>query len=289
MAKQLLKQVFKLLPAVIQQRVRQARKAAATRKIRLALASIEAPDSETPDINHVLHHFRGEALRRLPKGARHFVSVGCSGTWYFHWIAETYGHVELHTGVEFYSPQPSDLPHYTRWIANTAGDMHDIPDASADLLFSGQNIEHLWVEEIVGFLSESQRVLKEDGLLVVDSPNRLITAKLGWSHPEHTIEFTPDEMQELLTLAGFDLERQHGIWLCADPHSGSALPFEEMSTEGIWPLARRALRWWRKKNSILLSSGGCKRARQIAFRKRPHCGGAWKRFSLWPGLSASTA
>ncbi len=42
-----------------------------------------------PDINHLLHHVRGEAFKMAPKGAQHLVSVGCAGTWYFHWINET--------------------------------------------------------------------------------------------------------------------------------------------------------------------------------------------------------
>jgi len=238
--RQTLRRLYALLPPGAQARIHGMRQELGQARIRKALAAVGAPDTATPDINHLLHHLRGQALRRLPKGAQHFVSVGCAGTWYFHWIEASYGRVARHTGVEFYSPQPSDLPDNARWIANTASDMRDIPDASADLLFSGQNLEHLWVEEIVGFLLESHRVLKDGGLLVVDSPNRLVTAKLGWSHPEHTIELTPEEMRELLMLAGFELEHQHGIWLSADPASGTVLPFEEMRTDGPWPLAKRA-------------------------------------------------
>jgi len=231
--------IFGILPSRIQQTVRTGYKAIQARMIRKALATVGASDVAVPDINHLLHHLRGEALRKIPKGAAHFVSVGCSGTWYFKWIEEMYGQIELHTGIEFYSPCPPDLPTNVNWIANTAGNMPEIDNAVADLLFSGQNIEHLWPDDIVNFFLEAHRIIKKGGLLVVDSPNRRITAKLGWSHPEHIIELEPIEIVELLNLAGFDVERQHGIWLCEDPNSDTVLPFEHISSYGAWPIGRR--------------------------------------------------
>jgi SAM-dependent methyltransferase len=231
--------VFDLLPSRIQQSVNVGYKAIQARIVRKALATVGASDVAVPDINHLLHHLRGEALRMLPKGAAHFVSVGCSGTWYFKWIEEMYGRMELHTGIEFYSPCPPDLPANITWIANTAGSMPEINDAVADILFSGQNIEHLWPDDIASFLLEAHRIIKKGGLLVVDSPNRRITAKLGWSHPEHIIELETEEIVELLKLAGFDVERQHGIWLCEDPDTDTVLPFEHISSNGPWPIVRR--------------------------------------------------
>ncbi len=229
---------------------------------RRAIADVGATDVAMADINHLLHHLRGEALRKLPQGSRHFVSVGCSGTWYFEWI-EQMCHPQRHTGIEFYSPRPDDLPPNVDWIANTAGNMEAVPDATADVLFSGQNIEHLWPEDIVNFLLESHRVLEDGGLLVIDSPNRDITAKLAWSHPEHIIELTVPEIEELLALAGFDIQRREGMWLCEDPATGQVLPFAELTSSGAWPLRRRvehaasdpdhAFCWWmeaRKSNRI---------------------------------------
>lgn len=185
-----------------------------------------------PDINHLLHHLRGEAFKAAPKGVEHLVSVGCAGTWYFNWINETYGPVAKHTGVEFYSPKPSDLPDNVEWIANTAGHMPEIKSDSADGIFSGQNLEHLWPEDVCGFYLESHRILKQGGLLVVDSPNRLVTTKYNWSHPEHTVELTPDEAVELTTLAGFDVTTVKGLWLCESPASDKLYPFSEMKHYG---------------------------------------------------------
>ena len=238
------RRLVNLLPAALGERVRALwratgarRRAAETQRLRRLFDTIGASGIDEPDINHLLHFLRGQALGQLPQGAGEFVSVGCAGTWYFLWVNEKCA-PRRHTGIEFYAPRPNDLPANARWIANTAGNMEAAGDASADILFSGQNLEHLWPGDVANFLLESHRVLKPGGLLVVDSPNRRITARLNWSHPEHTIEFEPAEARELLTLAGFDVTRTLGLWLCETP-AGELLPFSGMTDTGPWPLQRR--------------------------------------------------
>lgn len=205
-----------------------------------------------PDVNHLLHHLRGEAFGKVPQGVQHLVSVGCSGTWYFDWIEKTYGPVQRHTGVEFYSPKPADLPHYVEWIANTAGNMPEIASQSADGMFSGQNLEHLWPEDVCGFYLESHRILRPEGLLVVDSPNRLLTARLNWSHPEHTVELTPREAVRMTELAGFRVTCVRGLWLCEDPASGALLPFAAMNRFGDWPMRERMRTGWDHPDSSFI-------------------------------------
>ena len=195
--------------------------------------------SQFGGIIQLLHYLRGQKLSEMPEGIDRLVSVGCSGTWYFKWIEEMYGSVETHIGVEYYMPKPDDLPQGIRWVPNTAGHMPDIDDNSVDTIFSGQNLEHLWPEEIAGFFLESNRILEDGGLLVVDSPNRRITKRLNWTQPEHTIEITVPEARDLCYLAGFDVYECKGIWLCEDPASGRLLKFDEISSSGEWNLARR--------------------------------------------------
>ena len=167
----------------------------------------------------------------MPRGDR-LVSIGRAGRWYFEWIDEWYGAPCSHVGVEFYSPEPDDLPDHVTWIANTAGDLSALADDSSDVVFSGQNIEHLWPEEVVGFLCESNRILAPGGSLVVDSPDRAATEAIGWTQPEHTVEFTAAEARELLELAGFEVTRCAGLWSCRD-RSGSWLPFEASDVADI--------------------------------------------------------
>ena len=221
-----------------------ARLAALEARTAPAAPSSAAAAGEPPpglDINVLLHQSRGAYLRAMPPGARRLLSAGCSGNWYFDWITQTYGPVEEHLGIEFYTPEPAGLPANVRWIANTASDMAGVAEASCDLIFSGQNAEHLWPEEVAGFLLEAARVTRTGGHVVMDSPNRDITRPLVWSHPEHTIELTADEISELLVLAGFDVTARRGIWLCRDPRSGRMLPFDPNVADADWSVTERLL------------------------------------------------
>ncbi len=164
--------------------------------------------------HHVNHMLRTVELERVPKGAARVLSVGANGRWYFDWFEACVGPVEQHVGVEAFEPMPVDLPPYVRWLPETADHMVGVADGSLDLVFAGQTTEHLWSEELAGFLEEAHRVLGRDGLLVLDSPNRLVTEHLHWSHGGHTVELSPDEISELVTAAGFRVESMVGIWRC---------------------------------------------------------------------------
>ena len=206
------------------------------------------------DPSMLLHQARTALVREMPPHAQRLLSAGCAGRWYFDWIEQAYGHVPEHIGIEFYSPRPDSLPDNVTWIANTASDMVAVTDGSCDLVFSGQNMEHLWADEVAGFLVEAARVLKPGGHLVVDSPNRELTQPLNWSHPEHTIELTVPEVRRLLELAGFDVTKQVGIWLCRDPKTGRILNFNPNDTDAEWSMVERlvtareepthAFLWW---------------------------------------------
>jgi Methyltransferase domain len=171
------------------------------------------------DFNEMIHEERSKLLRLLPKGAETFCSAGCAGTWYFNWIEENYGKVDLHYGVELYSPEPSDLPANVKWIVNSSSDMNAVPTASTDILFSGQNIEHLYYKDIAGFFTESNRVLKHDGIICIDSPNRSVTQSLGYVQPQHTLELSVEDAVGMLEAAGFEILNVYGIWRC---HDGNA-------------------------------------------------------------------
>jgi SAM-dependent methyltransferase len=200
--------------------------------------AISAPAPQF-DHNMMIHQARGALLRTMPPGARRLLSAGCAGTWYFDWVSQCYGDVPEHLGIEYYMPRPDDLPRNVTWIANTASDMSDVATGSCDLVFSGQNIEHLWPAEVVGFLAESARVLQPGGHLVVDSPNRLVTAPMNYSMAEHTVELTVDEIECAVRLAGFDVTKAAGIWLCRDPRTGRVMPWNSNEPDTEWSITER--------------------------------------------------
>ncbi|HRE02222.1 MAG TPA: methyltransferase domain-containing protein, partial [Ilumatobacteraceae bacterium] len=178
-------------------------------------SSIEAPRHGTSDyFHHANHELRTLELERVPKGATRALSVGAQGRWYFEWFERSVGPLDEHIGVEAYEDKPTDLPDYVTWVADTADHMVGVADGSVDLVFAGQTSEHLWARELSGFLTEAHRVLRSGGVLALDSPNRLVTQHLLWSHGGHTIELSAAEMKELLNLAGFEVLSVTGIWNC---------------------------------------------------------------------------
>ena len=173
------------------------------------------PNGATSDRFHMANHeLRTLELERVPKGARRALSVGAQGRWYFDWFERAVGPVDEHIGIEAFEEMPDDLPEYVTWIPDTADHMNGVATSSVDLVFAGQTTEHLWADELSGFLLEAHRVLRPDGTLALDSPNRLVTEHLHWSHGGHTVELSAAEMSELLHLAGFELLSTNGLWCC---------------------------------------------------------------------------
>lgn len=86
--------------------------------------------------------------------------------------------------------------------------------ACADLVVSLQVIEHLW--DLRGFLAECRRVLRPSGRIVVSTPNRPVFSP-GLArgaqpvNPFHVEEFDAEQVALMLTAAGFDGVRVHGL------------------------------------------------------------------------------
>lgn len=183
-----------------------------------------SPAQSTPpvDFSTGLHALRTDALKSLPPGAKSVVHGGAAGRWYFEWFEENYpGTIGEHVCVEKFSDPPADLPGNVRWLQQSLGDFSQVADRSVDMVFAGQVIEHLWPEDIAGFLLESRRVLRSGGHLVMDSPNRLVTQATDWQHPQHTVELSADEACELARLAGLEVIEVRGL-LASYTHSAHA-------------------------------------------------------------------
>ncbi len=164
--------------------------------------------------HNMLHELRTIELERLRGPYERVVSVGASGRWYFDWFERSVGQVREHIGVEAFEPEPADLPAYVRWVPTTADRFDGLADDETDMVFAGQTTEHLWSDELAAFLLQARRVLRGSGHLVLDSPNRLVTEHLDWSHGGHTVELSPGEISELVQLAGFEVESLRGVWGC---------------------------------------------------------------------------
>jgi SAM-dependent methyltransferase len=193
------------------------------------------------DFNELLHELRTRELGRLPPGAATVLHGGSAGQWYFDWFSEHYPTgVRRQIGVDAFSERPDGLDDDVEWLQRSLGDLSPVGDGEVDLVFAGQVIEHLWPEEVVGFLLEARRVLKPRAVLAMDSPNRRVTTALGWEHPQHTVEFRPDEVVELLEAAGFEEISIRGVWLCFDREQQRFLSLDGGPGDAVWTDESRA-------------------------------------------------
>jgi SAM-dependent methyltransferase len=199
------------------------------------------------------------------------LSGGASGAWYFDWFQSHYpSAVDRHVGVEAFAPEPDSLPPNVEWVSGSLKDLGPIPSESVDLVFGGQVLEHLWPDEISGFLVSAHRVLRNGGCVALDSPNRRVTQSIGWLHPEHTVEFTVDEIVELLRVAGFDDIRVRGVLQAYDPGAHRYLTLAELAAEsgraeraeGATSRPEDAFVWWAE------ASRGKRKPDEEALRRR---------------------
>jgi hypothetical protein len=96
-------------------------------------------------------------------------------------------------------------------------DLSPYPDASFELVFSGQTIEHITEDEAKKMLAEIRRVLVPGGWFCLDTPNRRLTAlQLGpdvLTNPDHKLEYTHEHLSRLLHDAGFEVVDALGLSL----------------------------------------------------------------------------
>jgi SAM-dependent methyltransferase len=113
--------------------------------------------------------------------------------------------------------------HYSNMI-----DLSSFPDGIADLVWSGQSIEHIHEEEGEIMCSEAYRVLKKGGFFCLDTPNRKITSihtgrPEGMINPDHKIEYTPEELRFMVIKQGFSIVCEKGI--CEMPKTSATGQF----------------------------------------------------------------
>lgn len=114
-------------------------------------------------------------------------------------------------------------------------DLSPYPDASFDLVFSGQTIEHITEDEAKKMLAEVRRVLVPGGWFCLDTPNRRVTAlHLGpdvLSNPDHKLEYTHAHLGGLLHDAGFDISGAYGLSLADESMARGEFSLAEVAAK----------------------------------------------------------
>ena len=81
-----------------------------------------------------------------------------------------------------------------RYEYRSMADLSFADDATVDLIYSGQSIEHVTESDGDLVLKESFRVLKPGGYMAIDTPNGTVCRlqQPGFIDPDHKVEYTLD-------------------------------------------------------------------------------------------------
>jgi len=114
-----------------------------------------------------------------------------------------------------------------RYLYRSLADLAPIPDASVDMVFSGESIEHVSEAEADQAIQEAYRVLKPAGYLCLDTPNRALTVLYSpdaLTHPEHQKEYLVHELVDKVEQHGFVITAAKSI--CPMPQSLASGQFD---------------------------------------------------------------
>jgi len=117
-----------------------------------------------------------------------------------------------------------------RYRYHSMSDLSGYPDDSFDLVYSGQSIEHVPVEEADAVLAEAARVLRPGGHLALDTPNATVcrVQQDGYIDPDHDYEYTHAEMLAKFARAGLTVVEAKGL-----NHAGASVDRGTFSVEEV--------------------------------------------------------
>ncbi len=211
-------------------------------------ALVRADGRVTADAPFIaLHHSRMAMVRQLPSVARILdLGGGAIGDPRGALIAMGYSH--QFEALHIIEPPPQerheiykDIPDIAQVVSTEFGqvtyhygsmaDLSRFEDGYFDLVFSGETIEHVSVDDCKKTLREVRRVLAPNGEFCFDTPNRAITEIYlpdGYLNPEHKIEYRHSEMANLLTEARLHCVDILGITHMPETYEKKAFLLSEM-------------------------------------------------------------
>jgi SAM-dependent methyltransferase len=119
-----------------------------------------------------------------------------------------------------------------RYRYHSMADLSGYADASVDLVYSGQSIEHVPLEVADVVLSEVRRVLVPGGHLCLDTPNATVTRlqQAEFIDPDHEYEYTHAELSAKLERAGFEIVEAKGLNYAGPSLEEGAFDADEIAT-----------------------------------------------------------
>jgi SAM-dependent methyltransferase len=108
-------------------------------------------------------------LSSLPNESATLVDLGCGTGWFMARVKEKHPRIHV-VGLEYSADQIAEKESDDLEILQADfGQVLPLPDSFADIVYSGEVIEHLVDPDF--FLKEIRRILKPGGLIVITTPN----------------------------------------------------------------------------------------------------------------------
>ncbi|HXQ90448.1 MAG TPA: methyltransferase domain-containing protein [Acidimicrobiales bacterium] len=119
-----------------------------------------------------------------------------------------------------------------RYQYHSMSDLTRYADGSFDLVYSGQSIEHVSVDEAGRVLAATARILRPGGYLALDTPNARVCRlqQPGFIDPDHDHEYTHGEMTGMLRAAGFEVLEAKGLNYAGGSVARGAFSVQEVAT-----------------------------------------------------------
>jgi predicted SAM-dependent methyltransferase len=119
-----------------------------------------------------------------------------------------------------------------RYEYHSMSDLTRYADGSFDLVYSGQSIEHVPMDEAGRVLAGAARILRPGGYLALDTPNARVcrVQQPGFIDPDHDHEYTHGEMIDKLHDAGFEILEAKGLNLAARSVAQGTFSVQEVAT-----------------------------------------------------------
>jgi dolichol-phosphate mannosyltransferase len=140
-------------------------------------------------------------LQRWVGPADRVLDVGCG-------MGEFLNHVRCaqRTGIDLNPAMKASLDPAVRFHPGDVRDLSFLADASQDLVFSSNLLEHLPSKaDVETLLREARRVLKSGGHLVLLGPNLRFLPGEYWDFWDHLVPITDRSIVEALETLGFEI------------------------------------------------------------------------------------